>query len=74
MRHVKGEFDLKRLEITKATRTWLEWKARITGKTPQEFVRQLLHEQALRETTDAKLLVALSGSTGTSADDGGREP
>lgn len=68
----KGEFDLKRLEITKATRTWLEWKARTTGKTPQEFVRHLLHDQALRETADAKLLVALSGSDGTSADSGGR--
>ena len=71
---MKGEFDLKRLEITKATRTWLEWKARTTGRTPQEFVRQLLHAEALRETTDAKLLVALAGSDGTSADTAGREP
>jgi hypothetical protein len=71
---MKGEFDLKRLEITAATRTWLEWKKRITGKTPQEFVRQLLHEQALRETADAKLLAVLSASDGTSADSGGREP
>lgn len=71
---MKGEFDLKRLEITAATRTWLEWKARTTGKTPQVFVRQLLHDQAVRETTDAKLLTALSATNGTSADDGGREP
>ena len=70
---MKGEFDLKRLEITAATRIWLEWKARTTGKTPQEFVRQLLHAEALRETADAKLLTLLSASTGTSADSGGRD-
>jgi hypothetical protein len=68
----KGEFDLKRLEITAATRTWLEWKSRTTGLTAQEVVRKLLHEIALRETTDAKLLAALSGSDGASADSAGR--
>lgn len=70
----KGEYDLKRLEITAATRIWLEWKARTTGKTPQEFVRQLLHDQALRETSDARLLAALSANTGSSADTAGRDP
>jgi hypothetical protein len=69
---VKGEFDLKRLEITAATRTWLEWKARTTGKTSQEIVRHLLHELALKEIDAAKLLTALSASNGTSADAGGQ--
>lgn len=70
----KGEFDLKRLEITAATRTWLDWQARITGKSPQEIVRKLLHERALKEITDAKLLTSMSGSDGTSADSAGRDP
>jgi hypothetical protein len=69
---VKGEFDLKRLEVTAATKTWLEWQTRVTGKTPQELVRQLLHERAVRAIDEAKLLTALSGTNGTMADDGGR--
>lgn len=72
MNAAKGEFDLKRLEITKATRTWLEWKSRTTGKSPQEFVRQMLHEQALKEIAEARLLSALSASDGSSADGGGQ--
>lgn len=69
----KGEFDLKRLEISAATRTWLEWKSRTTGKTPQEFVRQLLHEAALKDIGDARLLSALSAGDGTEADKSGRD-
>lgn len=68
----KGEFDLKRLEITAATRTWLDWQARITGKTPQEIVRKLLHERALKDLADARLLTAMSASDGTVADAAGR--
>jgi hypothetical protein len=70
---MKGEFDLKRLEVTAATRTWLEWKARITGKSPQEIVRELLHEKSIREIAEARLLAALSGNDGTSADIAGRD-
>lgn len=69
----KGEFDLKRLEVSAQTRTWLEWKARTTGDTPQEVVRKLLHELALKAIADAKLLTALSAGDGTSADNGGRD-
>ena len=73
MNSPKGEFDLKRLEITAATRAWLEWKSRTTGKSPQEFVRQFLHEAARKDIGDAKLLTALSGSDGNDADNGGRD-
>ena len=73
MTPAKGEFDLKRLEISAATRTWLEWKQRTTGLTPQEFVRQMLHDAALKDIGAAKLLTALSATNGTDADNAGRD-
>lgn len=68
----KGEFDFKRLEITAETRAWLQTEERITGKKPQKIVRELLHERALKEIAAARLLTALAGTAGTSADAAGR--
>lgn len=73
MNSAKGEFDLKRLEVTAETRAWLEWKKRTTGKSPQEFVRTLLHEAALKDIAGAKLLAALSATNGHDADTAGRD-
>lgn len=68
----KGEFDFKRLEITAETRAWLDAESRITGKKPQKIVRELLHERALKEIAAARLLTALAGTAGTSADAAGQ--
>lgn len=64
-------FDLKRLKVTSETRAWLQAKAMRTGKSQQEIAREALHEKALQELDDARVMVALDPRKAHIGDVGG---
>lgn len=52
--------DLKRLKITEETRAWLTAEAHITGRTPQEIARDVLHAKAVERIHAAKVITAIA--------------
>jgi hypothetical protein len=66
--------DIKRLGLTDVGKVWVSRQAKKQGISEQEFVRRLVHESALKEFAEAKLLVALSVTHGLDLDSDGRKP
>lgn len=56
--------DIGKAKITAETDAWLTHKARHTGRTKHELLRDALHEMAVREIHAAKLLIALADGEG----------
>jgi hypothetical protein len=68
----KTPFDLKRLKLTDAAQAWIEWRAKASGKTPQEVVRDELHAMALKQIHEATLLSGIAATRGIRGDGGGQ--
>jgi hypothetical protein len=66
--------DIKRLGLTKEGKVWVARKATKHGISEQEVVRRLVHEKAIEEFTEAKVMAALSVAHDLDLDGGGREP
>lgn len=56
--------DIGKAKITAETDAWLTYRARHTGRTKHELLRDALHEMAVREIHAAKLLIALADGEG----------
>ncbi|MFO1465839.1 MAG: hypothetical protein U1F35_05270 [Steroidobacteraceae bacterium] len=63
--------DLKRLKLTPETRAWLTAEAHITGRTPQEIAREVLHAKAMERIHAAKVITALAAGEGLAGDGAG---
>lgn len=66
--------DIKRLGLTDAGKVWVARQAKLARKSEQEFIRDLIHEMALKDFAEAKVLTALSVTHGLDLDSGGRGP
>lgn len=66
--------DIKRLGLTDVGKVWIARQAKRARKSEQEFIRDLIHDLALKDFEEAKLLTALSVTHGLDLDTGGREP
>lgn len=64
--------DIKRLGLTDVGKVWVASAAAKQRKTEQEFIRDLIHELALKDFADAKVLVALSVAHGLNLDGDGQ--
>jgi hypothetical protein len=65
--------DLGKAKITAETDAWLTVRARRTGRSKLDLMRDALHELAIRELHDAKLLVALAEVEGIAGDRRGQD-
>jgi hypothetical protein len=63
--------DLKRLKITAETAAWLRAEAHVTGRSPQEILRDAVHDIALQKIHAAKVLANLAPAQGHAGDAGG---
>lgn len=59
-------------KITHETKALLDARARLTGKSEQEILRDYMHEIALREIHAAKLLTARAAGEGIGGAGGGK--
>lgn len=64
--------DLKRLKITEETKAWLSAESRITGRTPQDILRDEVHKIAVSKIHAARLLAALAPSEGRAGEHQGQ--
>jgi hypothetical protein len=64
--------DIKRLGLTDVGKVWVARQAEKANATEQEFLRDLVHELALKDFAEAKLLVELSVAHGLNLDGGGQ--
>lgn len=65
--------DIKRLKVTAETRAWLQGRSMRSGKSQQEIARDALHDLAVAELDNAKVLAALDPRQGHSRDGGGHK-
>lgn len=60
--------DLGKAKVTAETDAWLSVRARRTGRSKLDLMRDALHDLAIEELHDAKLLVALAEVEGIRGD------
>lgn len=69
----KANYQVKQLKLTECTEAWLEAEvAKNPQKTPQQILRERLHEIALREIHGATVLTGIVARRGIRGDGGGQ--
>lgn len=69
----KATYQVKQLKLTEATEAWLEAEcAKHPEKTPQQILRDRLHELALNEIHGATVLTGIVARRGIRGDGWGR--
>lgn len=70
----KAKYQLKQLKLTEATEAWLEAEcAKHPHLTPQQIVRDRLHQLALKEIQGATVLAGIAARRGIRGDGGGNQ-
>lgn len=68
----KATYQIKDIKLTEETEDWLESEcAKHPEKTPQQIVRERLHEIALKDIRAAKVLVGIVSRRENRGDSGG---